>query len=255
MIVLTDPLWDKATSAYGNVKELLEQLLASLELPKEDRIRIIDDLSSTLNHQLMFYSATAFVLPYLADFVQKLSVDEQVHLLGEIGAAIVPAVTAPIVEGSIEEQEFTSGLNKLKPLMHQLVLSPLVQEYLANNPHYQREFALTAVAILGSLQHAYLLYILFSYLFEETFLACDCGWSEEGIELFLENDLFVQAKIDAWDGKSFQDEAVWLHGFLDKIKEQYLNSILPIIYGQVVCPECGKKDSFFNCFERYDIEG
>ncbi len=84
MIKLNAPVWQTLSSA-GNDAE--KWLLALTEGNGNTR-ETIEILAEDLSHQLSWYTATAYTLPHIAAFCPKLSKENKVFLIAQMGAAI-----------------------------------------------------------------------------------------------------------------------------------------------------------------------
>lgn len=247
MIAIEDPVWEKQSSAYGDVRRMLQDLLSA----QEDRRELIADLAENISHQLSYYSATAYILPHLAALAPKLNQYEQIYLISELGPAIAAESSEPLPKGSQEYQEFHEGLAALKELTLKLVISPESQQLLHHEKELRAMFAMAAVAILGDRSHALTMWMMSGSIWEEIGAACCCGWGEECLEPSEDNDIFQPVTIDAWDGSSMEHEAVWLNGLLERIDEQDLRKVLPFLYGTIVCPDCGRTMTCWDSFKLF----
>lgn len=57
--------------------------------------------------------------------------------------------------------------------------------------------------------------------------------------------------IGPWDGKSLEEEAVWLQGLLALAGDEEITPILPLVYGTGICPDCGRRESYWAWLERF----
>lgn len=247
MTPLGSPVWATLRSAGGEAKKWLGKLLDGEGDFRETMERLAEDLS----HQLSFYEATAYVLPHLAALAPKLPLKDQFFLIAQIGPATAAEADQPLEPGGEAFQEFQQGLEALRPLTKRLVASPEVAELLSEDLEIGQQFALAAVAILGQRKHAYGLYLLSGSCWEEGAAACQCGWNDECLPLPEGPDCIIPAQIGEWDGQSLEQEAVWLQGLLALAGDEQIIPALPAVYGQGVCPDCGRQEPYWNWLYRF----
>ena len=82
-------------------------------------------------------------------------------------------------------------------------------------------------------------------------VACDCGWNDEMFPLTEQTDCIEFADIDTWDKKSLQNEAVWFKGLLTLVGDEEMSQILPLVYGIGICPDCGKREPYWDWLDRF----
>lgn len=249
MIDLNAPAWASLHAAGPNTAELLKELVEGTE----DFRDTMEILAENLSHQLSFYNAAAYALPHLAALCSRLSLEEKAFLIGRMGAAIAAEAEEALPPDNEPWREFHEGLEGLRPVAKDLIENHMdVLEDLSGEE--QQMFALGALAVLGNRKHAYGLYFLSGSCWEEAPAACTCGWEDECVLLAEEPDCLEPADIAAWDGKSLNDEAVWLSGLLSRFGEEMILSVLPLVYGTSVCPECGKREPYWAWFDRWTAE-
>ena len=171
MVDLNAPVWKTLYSAGNDAEKWLGRLLSGEAEFRE----VMEILGEDLSHQLSWYSATAYVLPHLAVFCKKLSPEERMFLVGQIGPAIAAAESENGLPPDTEDfRELQEGLDGLRPLVQDLIRNH--QDTLdAAGPEEQQMFALGALAVLGNRRHAYDLFLLSAYCWEEGHAACEIG--------------------------------------------------------------------------------
>ena len=221
MVDLNAPVWKTLYSAGNDAEKWLGRLLSGEAEFRE----VMEILGEDLSHQLSWYSATAYVLPHLAVFCKKLSPKERMFLVGQIGPAIAAAESENGLPPDTEDfRELQEGLDGLRPLVQDLIRNH--QDTLdAAGPEEQQMFALGALAVLGNRRHAYDLFLLSAYCWEEGHAACD--------------------------GQSLADEAVWFSGLLSRFGDEEILPVLPLVYGTGTCPECGKEEPYWTWLDRF----
>ena len=249
MIQRTDARWGSVISNLnGSQVELwLTKLMEGDGSPQE----AIFGLSEELSHQLSWNRITAYVLPHLAAFVPNLSKKDQVYLIAQMGAAIAAEAECPLPLGTEAYQEFYEGLSGLQKEVKTMIADPQVQLLLAEDTELGVMFTLGALAVIGDRNHAYGFWLLSGSVWEEGMAACACGWDEESIPFLEQPDCIEEIQIDPWDGTSFEHEAVWLNGVLELVGDNPVSSILPLVYGTGVCPECGETEPYWDWLYRF----
>lgn len=251
MVDLNAPVWKELSSAGNDTEKLLSRLLSGKGDFRED-LKILDE---NLSHQLSYYNATAYALPHLAALCGKLSPEDRLFLIAHMGAAIAAEGETPLVPDTTEYQEFHEGLRGLSPVAEDLIQNHL--DLLDNAPYEERSmFVLGALAVLGDRRRAYILYFLSGSCWEEAPAACTCGWEDECVLLKEPECCIEAAEIPPWDGKSLNEEAVWVKGLLERAEDEDIGPVIPLLYGTGVCPECGKRESYWNWYDRFmnDVE-
>lgn len=249
MVDLNAPIWKQVHSAGNDADKWLRRLLAG----EGDFQENLEVLAEDLSHQLGWYSATAYVLPHLAALCPRLSPEERHSLIAQIGPAIAGEGEYPLVPDTEEWREFHEGLDGLRPVVTDLIQNH--PEVLAAAPGENGQmFALGALAVLGDREHAIGLYNLSGSCWEESPGMCTCGWEEECIPLQEEDCPIEPAEIAPWDGKSLDEEAVWVNGLLKRAKDEDIRPIIPLMYGTGVCPECGKREPCWTWYARWSGE-
>lgn len=246
MVALNAPIWRQVSSAGNDAEKWLCRLLSGEGDFRENMEILAEDLS----HQMSYYNATAYVLPHLAALCGRLSLGERHFLIAQTGAAIAAEGETPLVPDTTEYREFHEGLDGLRPVAADLIQNhPEVLD--AASGEEKQMFVLSALAILGNRKHAFALFMLSGSCWEEAPAVCSCGWEDECI-LIREPDCCIEpAEIPAWDGKSLNDEAVWVKGLLERAGDEDIAPIIPLVYGTGVCPECGKREPYWNWNDRY----
>lgn len=247
MIGLNEPAFETLASASDYAKKYLIDIIEGNGDVKEN----LGLLGEELSHQLSWYEGTAYALPHLAAVFPKLSKDEQVTLIAEMGPAIAAQSQWPLEEGTEAYNEFFEGLANLKDKTKELAKDPEVWELLKNDANTSFMFALGVLAVIGDMSHAYALWFLSGSTWEEISAACECGWNDETIYLPDEPDFINPMEIEEWDGKSLDNEPVWLNGLLNMCNDNPISPCLPYIYGTVTCPQCGEEEPYWDLFKRF----
>ncbi len=249
MVELSSPVWQtlsEGREAAHRMQALLEGTAAVQPT--------LEALGAELSHQLSWYDATAYVLPHLAKLFPRLSMEEQVCCVVSMSAAIAAEAAWPLTPGTEAHREFQEGLTGLRPPMAALLTDPAVHALLRGGAAEEGSmFALGALAILGDRRHAYDLWWLSSSLWEMLSAACVCGWEEEELDC-AEASCIQPAAPAPWDGTSLEREDVWLHGFLERVGDETLRPVLPLVYGMGVCPACGRREPYWSWLHRWQEE-
>ena len=246
MIDLSAPVWQTLSAAGNDADKWLRRLL---EGPEEFR-EAMEILGEDLSHQLSYYSATAYVLPHLAALCDRLTPAERMFLIAQIGPAIAAEAARPLEEGTEAWREFQEGVGGLRPAAADLIQNHM-DTLTAASGEERTMFALGALALLGDRGHAYGLWFLSGSCWEEGPAACVCGWNDECLPLAEEPDCLESASIAPWDGQSLDEEAVWLSGLLSLFADETVLPVLPLVYGSVTCPECGRREPYWAMMDRY----
>ena len=215
MIQRTDARWKSVISDLNGSQ--VDTWLTKLIEGEGSQQKAILGLSEELSHQLSWHGMTAYVLPHLADFFPNLSKKDQIYLIAQMGAAIAAEAGCPLQSDTEEYQEFHEGLAGLKREVKAMVIDPQIQPLLSEDTELGVMFALGALAIIGDRKHAYGLWILSGSVWEEGMAVCTCGWNEESIPFLEQPDCIEEIQISPWDGASFDNEVVWLHGILELV--------------------------------------
>ena len=64
-------------------------------------------------------------------------------------------------------------------------------------------------------------------------------------------DCLEPAPIAPWYGRSLEEEAVWPSGPLSHFADEAALPVLPLVYGSVTCPECGRREPYRTMMNRY----
>lgn len=110
MIRLDAPIWKKLSSAGNDVDRWLRELMEG----KGDLRESIEVVAEDLSHQLSWYSATAYALPHLAALCPRLSKEDRVYLIAQMGAAIAAEAVEPLEPDTEAYREFQEGLEGLR---------------------------------------------------------------------------------------------------------------------------------------------
>lgn len=246
MVDLNAAVWGTLGSAGNDAGRWLRRLLEEPENFREN----MEILGEDLSHQLSWYSATAYVLPHLAALCPKLSPADKIFLFAQMGAAIAAEAEWPLEPESEAYREFQEGLDGLRPELAKLLTSPDLAALLDGSGELGEMLALAALAVLGERKHAYGLYLMSGSCWEECSAACSCGWNDEILPLEA-SDCLEPAFIGPWDGKSLEEEAVWFQGLLSLAGEENIRSVVPLVYGTGICPECGRREPYWAWLDRY----
>ena len=246
MVDLNAPIWGQVDSAGNDADKWLRRLLNGEEEFREGMEVLAEDLS----HQLSWYSATACVLPHLAALCKTLSPADRMFLIAQMGPAAAAEADCPLEEGTELWREFHEGVTGLRAVTVDLLQNHMDTLEAASGEERQM-FALGALSFLGDRKHAYALWLLSGYCWEDGSAACACGWSDECFHFADRQEYLKPAAIAPWDGKSLEDEAVWFSGLLSRFGEDMILPILPLVYGEGVCPECGRREPFWAWHERF----
>lgn len=247
MVNLNDTIWKELTSAGNAANQVLRCLVEETGDFREN----IEILAEELSHQLSYYNATAYVLPHLAMLCSKLSLEDKFFLIAHMGAAIAAEGEYPLLPDTQAYQEFQEGLMGLRRETECLITSTDISVLLQAGMGLGQEFALAALAIIGDRKHAYDIWFLSGSCWEEGCVACDCGWNDEMFPLTEQTDCIEFADIDTWDKKSLQNEAVWFKGLLTLAGDEEMSQILPLVYGIGICPDCGKREPYWDWLDRF----
>ena len=109
MIDLNNPIWKTVHGASGHVDQQLRRLLAG----EGDFRENMDVLAENLSHQLSWYDATSYVLPHLARLCERLSVEDKLYLIAQIGPAIAAESQVSLSPDTEAYREFQEGLAPL----------------------------------------------------------------------------------------------------------------------------------------------
>ena len=156
MIRLDAPIWKKLSSAGNDVDRWLRELMEG----KGDLRESIEVVAEDLSHQLSWYSATAYALPHLAALCPRLSKEDRVYLIAQMGAAIAAEAVEPLEPDTEAYREFQEGLEGLRRETVTLLTDPEVHTQLCEDAELGMMFALGALAIVGDRKHAYDLWYL-----------------------------------------------------------------------------------------------
>ena len=247
MIRLDAPIWEKLSSAGNDVDRWLRELVEG----KGDLRESIEVVAEDLSHQLSWYSATAYALPHLAALCPRLSKEDKVFLIAQMGEAIAAEAVEPLEPDTEAYRESQEGLEGLRRETVTLLTDPEVHTQLCEDAELGMMFALGALAIVGDRKHAYDLWYLSGSTWEEAPAACPCGWEDETLPLAEQPDPLEPIEILPWDKKSLDNEAVWLNGLLELAGDDLIRPILPLVYGTGTCPDCGKQEPYWDWFCRF----
>ena len=250
MVNLNDPVWKTLSSAGNDADKWLQVLLDG----KGDTRENIEILAEDLSHQLSWYDATAYVLPHLAAFCPRLSKEDKVFLIAQMGAAIAAEAECPLAPDTEAYHEFQEGLEGLRQETKSLAADTEVHALLGAGTETGTMFALGALAMIGDRKHAYGLWYMSGSTWEEGPAACTCGWEDECVPLAEQPDCIEPTEIGPWDGKTLDDERVWLSGLLELAGDDMIRPVLPLVYGTGICPDCGEREPYWSWMDRYMAE-
>ena len=182
MIDLNDPIWSAVHSAGGPVDQQLRRLLAG----EGDLRENMDALAEDLAHQLSWYDATAYALPHLAQLCEKLSVEEKLYLIAQMGPAVAAESQVSLSPDSEAYREFHEGLAPLAQEARELVENHM-EEIKALPKDLPLFFANSALALLWDRKRAWYLYLCAPW--DELPAMCpNCDWYEECMDFSLEEE-------------------------------------------------------------------
>lgn len=250
MVRLNDPVWKTLSSAGNDADKWLQALIEG----KGDTRENIEIIAEDLSHQLSWYSATAYALPHLAAFCPKLSKEDKVFLIAQMGAAIAAEAVCPLIPNTEAYLEFQEGLEGLRKETKPLITDPDVHALLKADTELGNMFSLGALAVMANRKHAYGLWYLSGSTWEEAPAACVCGWLDETISLVEQPECINPIEIDVWDKHSLDNEVVWLNGLLELAGDDMISPVLPLLYGEGICPECGRQEPYWNWLDRFQAE-
>ena len=81
MIDLDAPVW-------RGINQYVQKSLQQLEAGEGGFRENVDLLADNTSHQLSWYDATAYALPHVARLCKKLSVEEKLYLIAQMGPAV-----------------------------------------------------------------------------------------------------------------------------------------------------------------------
>jgi len=273
LIPLNSPYWETYTGAYGSVLPEIKLLsgaepmtpqtkLHRLDFSERDDYQIaFDNLCENLSHQMTCYNALFLALPYMVELFERKKAEDsfiwQADILSQAGVCL--ATDIPDVNGEQPEplpEEITSSYNaavlRLEELAKEFLLENINQIRLMENN--SRNFLITGlIAVLGERVFANVL-TFSAWNEEECHLACpDCDFFDE--ESSLTDDEIQShispAKIEPWDGKSFDNPPCWMYGVLDRLGAEREKQFVPWFYGTFTCPVCGRKAPLLDFAKAY----
>lgn len=232
MIDLYNPAWDTLDSYGHSAAKYLRRLVES----EGDFRENMDALAKELSYNLIFYNATAYALPHLAQLCQRLSVDEKIYLIARIGVAVAMEAYAPLPQDSEAWREFHEGLTPLAQEARELAAHHMDRvRALPRDRDWSlpQVFAVSALALLWSRKHAFIYLCCLLVPSKGLPLACSsCEW-DDGDE---EEYPFFKSDIMLGD---LDEEGYWLQRLLAATGDQDLLRWLPYLYGTCTCPKCG----------------
>ncbi len=243
MIDLNNPIWKTVHGASGHVDQQLRRLLVG----EGDFRENMDVLAENLSHQLSWYDATSYVLPHLARLCERLSVEDKLYLIAQIGPAIAAESQVSLSPDTEAYREFQEGLAPLAQEARELVERHLDQ-IKALPKDLPLFFANSALALLWDRKHAYHLFLWAPW--DELPAMCpECDWYEECMDLSLEEEpeCMTPGELD--------QEGLWLQKLLTAIGDRELLPRLPYLYGTCTCPECGASGPLWDWMDRAFEEG
>ena len=240
MIDLNAPVW-RAINQYA------QKSLQQLEAGEGDFRENVDRLADNTSHQLSWYDATAYVLPHVARLCEKLSVEEKLYLIAQMGPAVAAESQVSLSPDTEEFREFHEGLAPLAQEARELVEHHM-EEIKALPKDLPLVFAVAALALLWDRKHAWYLYLWAPW--DELPAMCpDCDWYEECMDFSLEDEPEFVAPGD------LDEEGTWLQKLLTAIGDRELLPRLPYLYGTCTCPECGASGPLWAWMDRAYEEG
>ena len=240
MIDLDAPVW-RAINQYA------QKCLQQLEAGEGDFRENVDCLAEHTSHQLSWYNATAYALPHVARLCKKLSVEEKLYLIAQMGPAVAAESQVSLSPDTEEFREFHEGLAPLAQEVRELVEHHM-EEIKALPKDLPLFFANSALALLWDRKRAWYLYLCAPW--DELPAMCpECDWYEECMDFSLEvePEFVTPGNLD--------EEGVWLQKLLTAIGDRELLPRLPYLYGRCTCPECGASGPLWAWIDRAYEEG
>ena len=240
MIDLNAPVW-RAINQYA------QKCLQQLEAGEGDFRENVDCLAEHTSHQLSWYNATAYALPHVARLCKKLSVEEKLYLIAQMGPAVAAESQVSLSPDSEAYREFHEGLAPLAQEARELVENHM-EEIKALPKDLPLFFANSALALLWDRKRAWYLYLWATW--DELPAMCpECGWYEECMDFSLveEPEFMTPGDLD--------EEGVWLQKLLTAIGDRELLPRLPYLYGRCTCPECGASGPLWDWIDCWYKEG
>ena len=111
----------------------------------------------------------------MAALCPRLSKEDKVFLIAQMGAAIAAEAVEPLEPDTEAYREFQEGLEGLRRETVPLLTDPEVHKPLCGEAELGTMFALGALAVVGDRKHAYDLWYLSGSTWEEGPAACECG--------------------------------------------------------------------------------
>lgn len=243
MIDLNNPVWTAIRGAGARVDACLRRL----EAGEGDFRENVDRLADNTSHQLSWYDVTAYALPHVARLCEKLSVEEKLYLIAQMGPAVAAESQVSLSPDTEEFREFHEGLAPLAQEARELVEHHM-EEIKALPKDLPLVFAVAALALLWDRKRAWYLY-LYAPWDELPALCPDCDWYEECMDFSLEEEPeFVTPG-------ALDEEGAWLQKLLTEIGDLTLLPRLPYLYGTCTCPECGASGPLWEWIDRAFEEG
>ena len=240
MIDLDAPVW-------RGINQYVQKSLQQLEAGEGGFRENVDLLADNTSHQLSWYDATAYALPHVARLCKKLSVEEKLYLIAQMGPAVAAESQASLSPDTEEFREFHEGLAPLAQEARELVERHM-EEVKALPKDLPLVFAVAALALLWDRKRAWYLYLWAPW--DELPAMCpECGWYEECMDFSLEEEPEFVAP------GALNEEGAWLQKLLTEIGGQELLSRLPYLYGTCTCPECGASGPLWTWMDRAYEEG
>ena len=240
MIDLDAPVW-------RGINQYVQKSLQQLEAGEGGFRENVDLLADNTSHQLSWYDATAYALPHVARLCKKLSVEEKLYLIAQMGPAVAAESQASLSPDTEEFREFHEGLAPLAQEARELVERHM-EEVKALPKDLPLVFAVAALALLWDRKRAWYLYLWAPW--DELPAMCpECGWYEECMDFSLEEEPEFVAP------GALNEEGAWLQKLLTEIGVQELLSRLPYLYGTCTCPECGASGPLWTWMDHAYEEG
>lgn len=240
MIELNNPVWQ-------GINRYAQAHLRQLEQGEGDFRETVDLLAEDISHQLSWYDATAYALPHLARLCEKLTVEEKLYLIAQIGPAVAAESQVSLAPDTEEYREFHEGLAPLAQVARELA-EHHIDQIKALPKDLPLFFSVSALALLWDRKHAYHLFLWAPW--EEIPAMCpECDWYEECLDLSLEEEpkCVTPGELD--------QEGLWLQKLLTDTGDRALLPRLPYLYGTCTCPECGTSGPLWTWMDRAFEEG
>lgn len=267
LLSLKSPLWKKYPGAFGSVKPYI-QIIAPGQKQKKAGFRhgrsesdvlesALDNLCSSLSHQMSFYPATVLAMPYLVELLelrhQQGDFFGQVRLISQIGICVMTDVKE---DKGVEEEELLKNYGKALLLLSATTKIFIRQSKEALKKLDKEDLSHFYMGVLGILGDREAARVLTCFMPDEVYVCCKkCGYCDEDIPLLSEEmpSCIIPAKkqIGKWDGTSYKDTYVWFSNFVHELGDYEEAEFLRYYFGRYTCPECGESDTVINLMKNY----